>query len=764
MTRAGFLVICGMVLAWVSLLQLPLGDPLERATLDWRYAIRGSLPNGPLTPVYVEIDSRTVSALGDRPWDRALFAEAGRLLLERGRARAVGYDLLFSPLSHSGLVDPEEALRGDRALGRLLQDHPEQIVLGVSYTGAQLPYEEGRSLLTRDWLAGEQAPYPEMPTWPVIDFDYGFGSDRPDWTRGRLGLVATMPTGDARGPLLVGWTRYEGDAHVKNMLYGLMRGYPDGEMVRAENGSYRFLRGEAERRFPATTDHRFLSFGLSLYLAGQRLEEGAVAVARDALSVPGTHAEAMQVPLGEGYLIEPNWPRPWSEADRVSLVEILLQGEREVGSAEAFWTQFADRVIILCPTDPVLGDRSINPLETYPVPSATIHGAFLETLATDRFLHRMTPGWAWVVSLLPGLLLAAGVLQSGRAAWGLRGATLLVWLGYGLMALVAFSQWDWVLPLAAPMSGGFVAITGGLAFTVLRKERQRQRVERQFGAYVSPKVVARIVAAEVDPSVGGETREVTAYFSDIQGFSPLVEELEADELVGLLQEYFTEATGCILAEGGTLDKFVGDALVAMFGAPVPLAEAPAAALRSALAMQERQQALIQRWQAERPTRRELTVGMRTRVGISHGQAMIGNFGSHRRFNYTMMGECAILAARCERWAKEWGAFVVTTEETLAAAGGKERWVYRHLETRQASEGSRPIGIAEVLGERQRTEPDRIELAETFSAALDALENKDFGLAQKLLQTCDRLEPHQPGQAAGVRTNPTKRLRAKLAAV
>jgi adenylate cyclase len=191
-------------------------------------------------------------------------------------------------------------------------------------------------------------------------------------------------------------------------------------------------------------------------------------------------------------------------------------------------------------------------------------------------------------------------------------------------------------------------------------------VKALFGAYVSPALVNQMVEASDDPELGGTDAEITALFSDVEGFSAISEKLPPNELVSLMNDYLSEMTDLLQAEGGTLDKYIGDAIVMMFGMPLPVNDHAGRACVAALRMQERHKALRQRW-VESGQWPEIVEQMRTRIGINTGEAVIGNMGSRVRFNYTMMGDSVNIAARCESSAKTYGVYTVVTEMTLTAA-------------------------------------------------------------------------------------------------
>jgi adenylate cyclase len=228
------------------------------------------------------------------------------------------------------------------------------------------------------------------------------------------------------------------------------------------------------------------------------------------------------------------------------------------------------------------------------------------------------------------------------------------------------------------------------------------------------------------PELGGEARVMTAYFTDIQKFSTFSEILTAPQLVELLNEYLSAMTDILIAEGGTLDKYEGDAIIAFFGAPINFADHPLRACRVALAMQDTLQALRAKWISEQvdpsvevrnfkgyphevwPENSKWPVNvhqMRMRIGINSGEMVVGNMGSAIRMNYTMMGDPVNLAARLEAGAKQLGIYTAVSEHTLKIAfkDGRGNTVTAHdfLETRFIDRiavvgKSEPVNVYELV--------------------------------------------------------------------
>jgi adenylate cyclase len=216
----------------------------------------------------------------------------------------------------------------------------------------------------------------------------------------------------------------------------------------------------------------------------------------------------------------------------------------------------------------------------------------------------------------------------------------------------------------------FVVLICQSLLRLTREERERERIGQMFGRYVSPHVMSALLASPELPELGGQSRHVTVLFSDIRNFTTLSEKLSAKEVVELLNTYFERACKVLLAEGATIDKFIGDAVMAEFGAPLDQPDHAQRALRAALALH--QVAIDFRgWVVERFPDRDLPefdVG----VGLHSGEAVVGNIGSSVRMEYTAIGDTVNVASRLEGMTKSLHCAVLASTDTVALAGSGVR--------------------------------------------------------------------------------------------
>jgi adenylate cyclase len=301
-----------------------------------------------------------------------------------------------------------------------------------------------------------------------------------------------------------------------------------------------------------------------------------------------------------------------------------------------------------------------------PVPKAlkpstrrTIPGVFIHAQAVNDLLRGEIARF-WSVGL--GVLALATMATAGsvfsiflraQTAGLLLAGTLLLWTA----GTVASASLDWFAPLLGGVAAAVAAFLIGLGLRTFVIDRERRRMALALSRYLDVHLAQKLMESDQPPELGGETREVTIWFSDIAGFSTVAETMDAKELVAHLNAHFGMIGQAIEAEGGIIDKYVGDAVVAIFGALVPLPNHAAAAMRAALRVQERLDAEAGKDGA-----------FKIRIGLNTGSCIVGNVGSINRINYTAIGDSVNVAARLEAANKELGTAILASESTVHAAG------------------------------------------------------------------------------------------------
>jgi adenylate cyclase len=220
---------------------------------------------------------------------------------------------------------------------------------------------------------------------------------------------------------------------------------------------------------------------------------------------------------------------------------------------------------------------------------------------------------------------------------------------------------------------------------------------RSFGKYVPTRLVQELMQSGREAVLGGHKSELTILFCDIAGFTTLSEQMPPEALVDALAEYFAGASDAVAQNGGTVDKFIGDAVMAFWGAPQAIDDAPARACRAAIAIQKKVQEMSERWTAQGRPRFEV------RIGINTGEALVGNIGSHSRMNYTAMGDAVNLASRLEGLNKAYGTKILLGESTAARV--KDKMLVRALDWVAVKGKAHADLVHELIGESQGDGPE-----------------------------------------------------------
>ena len=701
-TSYWWLFLLPIPLLWCLAAAFGLLDFLENRLLDWRFAARGELP-APLRVVYVDMDSESVTDLGREPWDRAFYAEVCEALLNEGGAKAIGVDVVFSEKGQPELLDTQRFAEGNVRLARLLFDGPP-IVLAAGYAASEDRDINGRRIARQlprvnAKSGSEPALPPELPEFRAGDTVFN---------PPHVGLIDTFDGATRWVPVFarVGELTYH---HMAVELARLYWGLP-ADQIRIGPEAFEL-----------------------------RSRDGA------------TRA---RIPLHRGQDVEVNWFSRWSSAEhnpRASFVDVLLyarqlqsDAEEERSAAREFFSQFKGSVVLIGPVDPLMQDVAPTPLDPQPVPRVGIHGNLLKTIVSGLYLKRLgTTGQVLCVLALTAAVagLAAG---TGRSRVGSRIGAGLLLVGYGVAGFLVFSRHHFVLPLAAPIGAAFTTSFAAVAWRLVREEKQKGRIKSMFGTYVSPELVDRMVESGEDPKLGGAEVQITAYFSDIQDFSTFSEKLTPTQVVELMNEYLTCCTDIITVEGGTLDKYIGDAVVAMFGAPLELADHAYRGCLAAVRVQQRLEQLKRKWASDGGRWPASVLHMRTRVGLNSGAAVVGNMGSQTRFNYTMMGDTVNLAARLESAAKTYGAGTLVTETTKRACELRDAsFLFRYLDRIVVKGRTQPVAIYELIGLASDVSAGQRASVERFEEGLALYHGQDWDRARSAFLAAAELEPGGP---------------------
>lgn len=305
--------------------------------------------------------------------------------------------------------------------------------------------------------------------------------------------------------------------------------------------------------------------------------------------------------------------------------------------------------------------------------------------------------------------LSAALIYAGFAALGVAGAA------------VVFTH-AVVIPVAEPFLAGLAALAAMVGYRFVVSDKDRRLLANSFALYLAPDVIERMLRSNKLPELGGENRNVTIFFSDIEGFSQIAEKMPAHGLMQLMNEYLSEMTDIIERHGGYVDKYIGDSIVALFGAPADDPNHAANAARAALDCDAR----LAELNRDSATFRDCKLAQR--IGINSGEALVGNFGSRKRFNYSVMSDTVNLASRLEGANKFYGTSIIASESTVALAGDAFAW--RELDTIRVKGRTQALGIYEVAGLSGQLAASQAALIADYAEGLAHWRAGEFDLAEK----------------------------------
>ncbi len=363
-----------------------------------------------------------------------------------------------------------------------------------------------------------------------------------------------------------------------------------------------------------------------------------------------------------------------------------------------------------------------------------IHANALQNLLDGSYVRPLGPASRVLLLLALVALAAGGVFLGGQwlgaaaTVTGVLGAWALgfwAWAGTVYLPGVELARFSavgaWV-PIATPVLAALLGYVQSVAYTALVEGRDKRILKGAFGKYTSPVVVAEILESPEALALGGEKRPLSILFSDLSGFTSIAEEMDAEELISLLNEYLNDMTQVVFDERGYLDKYIGDAIMAFWNAPVDVPDHADRALRTAVFMQRRMADLNRRWSdAGRD------VALKVRIGVHTGEVIVGNVGGEDRFDYSAIGDAVNLAARLEPANKTYDTFNMVSEVTLAAA--RDDYRVRELDTIAVKGKDEPVRVYELLELGGGSLPPEKEAAlEHFAAGMEAYRAHDWSEA------------------------------------
>jgi len=696
---------------------------VEQRSLDLRFALRGPRQPDPRI-VIVGMDEKTLQEIGAYPLPRSSYALLVSKLKQDG-ARVIGFDEDFPLPAGSEALSMLAKLKRDFAS----QSTPKQKQEIEGFwqqadVDAQFAAElkrAGNVVLGHVFLEADRAKYAD-PKVAEAYFNIIWAKAFPQvLTVGR----GKVDPGNA-------WIQAGG-----SVAQGVEANVPQYAEAAA---SYGFFNIEPDqdgtlRRALLMSRYRDQDFFPSLDLAILQQYEAipdqqiAAYIAADGLDHIqfGSH---LLHPWHNGTALI-NYVGPFHSYPQYSMADVI-DGRVPEGA-------FRDKIVLVGPTALAMGDTANTPFKQ----GSTYMGVEVHANILDNLLHSAEPHRTFLVRSFREELADIGFIILFGGVFG-------VWLGRSrpvtatvttIVALALFAwfvyfsfvHWGRWFSLVVPGLTLLIAYLGSISYRMFFEEREKRRIRKQFGMFLSPGVIALI---EKDPEKyfrpGGETKDLSILFSDIRDFTTISEGMSPDELVRMLNEYFNAMTDVLYKNLGTLDKFIGDAIMAFWGSPYPQEDHAYHACNCALQMRDKLLELNSDW--ERRGMRPIAVG----IGVNSGPVNVGNIGSEKRLSWTVMGDNVNLASRLEGMTKQYRTSILVNETTYVQV--KQQFVAREVDKIRVKGKTLPVTIYELLAPAMKLQQYETLLTD-YNSALESYRACDWIKAAGRFGTIMSTRPH-----------------------
>ena len=643
-----------------------------------------------LSPVViVDIDEASLKEIGQWPWPRTVVADLVSKLKDRG-AVAIGFDIIFAEPDRMSPAVAVESFRGldDETRSKLASLPSNDEVLADAMKRARVIVGQSGSPLSQPRSDAEKA------------LQTGFAIIGPD------------PT-----PLLV-------------TFKGLLRNVPLIEQAAAGRGvlSIDPDRDGIIRRVPVIlTAQDVLVPSLAMEMLRVVTGSGAIQVRADEAGVQSVGVRGLAVPTDNRGRVWVHFNKIDRERSYVSAKD-LLQGRLP-----------PDRVrgrLVLVGTSAIgLFDIKTTPVDAA-MPGVEVHAQILESVLTKAQLAPVPDaiGAEIVIAVLLGLAIIVAAPALSPTVVVVLGAAMVA----GLVGLswYLFAMHSLLLDFTYPLMSSWLIYLVLTFVNYFREQRQRQQIRSAFGYYLSPHMVEQLARSPEKLVLGGEERRMTILFSDVRGFTTISEHYKDDPqgLTRLMNRFLTPLTNAILERKGTIDKYIGDAIMAFWNAPVDDAEQEVNACDAALAMQERAVELNAELKQEAETGGGTYMPLRIGIGLNTGPCVVGNMGSDFRFNYSVLGDTVNVASRLEARTKDYRLPLVIGSRTAERA--QEKFTTMEIDLIQVKGKKEPEAVFTVLGRSAlKDDPHCTELRALNADMLVAFRKQDWDGALALIERC-----------------------------
>jgi len=394
---------------------------------------------------------------------------------------------------------------------------------------------------------------------------------------------------------------------------------------------------------------------------------------------------------------------------------------------------FKNKIVLVGATAIGIYDMRNTPFDSV-FPGLEIHATVMDNVLKNNFIHR--PKWTKLIDaviiliwgFLTGLLIPRlGALKGMLFAVGL----FVIHIVIGRLFFIQFDLW---INIVYPLLALVLVYTFLTIYHYMTEERERKKIRGAFSYYVSSSVVNEMLKSPEKLKLGGDKKDASVLFSDIRGFTSISEGLTPEALVHLLNEYLTVMTDIVFKYDGTLDKYIGDALMAVFGAPLDQPDHPSKACHSALEMMGSLKKLNEKWIQEE--KQPLDIG----IGINSGMMMVGNMGSDQRFDYTAMGDAVNLSSRLEGANKNYKTNILISDSTYQRV--KDEFTCMELDSVRVKGKKQTVRIFQLVGDKG-IPTDQREAIRYFHRGLQHYKQQEWDNAIDVFQTVTAMTKNIP---------------------
>ncbi len=673
---------------------------LELKTLDWRFLWRGKIVTTGEVAL-VAIDEKSLDELGRWPWPRVRMAQLLDALVKY-EAKVVGFDIVWAEPDENSELKSLSALKQKMNELKLTNRDLEKYL-------SQAIQKADTDRTLADSLARSRRA--------VLGYFFHFFA-KEDLPQEKKQLPQDLP------PLSTyNWVKYSSQAAAKVPLFEATYAEVNIPVIAeaAEGAGYFNIipdRDGTMRWIPLVIKYQDKHYcALSLAVLQKFLDNPPLVLRIAEFGVDEIRLGDLSIPTNEEGRMLINYRGPQKTFPHYSATDVI-HGRVPVNA-------FRGKIVLVGATAIGIYDMRVTPFDRV-FPGLEVHANVIDTILKQQFLYR--PNWVTLFDLLAiivlGLILGI-ILPKVKALWGaLIGISLF--FAFVLTSNQLFQKQGIWVNQTYPLFNlvlTYLMITG---YRYMTEERERKKVRGAFQYYLNASVVEQMLKDPEKLKLGGEKKDLTVLFSDIRGFTSISEHMTPERLVKFLNEYLTKMTDIVFKYDGLLDKYMGDAIMAIWGAPLDQSDHPLRACYTALEMVEELRLLQQRWATEGMPR--MNIG----IGINAGPMVVGNMGSERRFDYTVMGDSVNLGSRLEGLNKLYGTNIIISEMTYERV--REEILGRELALVRVKGKDQPVKIYELLSRRAKSLPEQKALAEEFQAALGEYRNRNWETARKIFQS------------------------------